>query len=90
MSKLNYLIAGATATLMISCGSTTNHNSLTPEEVAEGWELLFDGTTLNGWRDYNGEELTAPWFAEDGMIQAKGEGADEQGYNVTNKIYENF
>ncbi|NMB05671.1 MAG: DUF1080 domain-containing protein, partial [Bacteroidales bacterium] len=90
MSKLNYLIAGATATLMISCGSTTNHNSLTPEEVAEGWELLFDGTTLNGWRDYNGEELTAPWFAEDGMIQAKGEGADEHGYIVTNKIYENF
>ena len=89
MSKLNYLIAGATATLMISCGSTTNHNSLTPEEVAEGWELLFDGTTLNGWRDYNGEELTRP-----GLLKmddsGQGEGADEHGYIVTNKIYENF
>ena len=52
--------------------------------------VAFDGTTLNGWRDYNGESLTAPWFAEDGMIQAKGEGADEHGYIVTEKIYENF
>lgn len=75
--------------LLASCQSTEN-NTLTKKEKAEGWELLFDGETLNGWRDYNGSSLTAPWFVEDGMIQAKGTGADEHGYIVTDKLYENF
>ena len=66
--------------LMTSCEGQPEHNKLSQQEINDGWELLFDGTTLNGWRDYNGETLTAPWFAEDGMIQAKGEGADEHGY----------
>ncbi|MDD2931997.1 MAG: DUF1080 domain-containing protein, partial [Fermentimonas sp.] len=76
--------------LTTACSSGGGHNTLTQQELNDGWELLFDGTSLNGWRDYNGDSLTAPWFAEDGMIQAKGEGADEHGYIVTEKIYENF
>ncbi len=78
-----------TAILVSSCASST-HNKLTKEEVAEGWQLLFDGKTMNGWRDYNGDSLTAPWFVENGTIRAKGEGADEHGYIVTDKVYENF
>ena len=73
-----------------ACDQAGKHNELTNAEVIEGWHLLFDGETMNGWRDYNGDALTAPWFAEDGMIQARGEGADEHGYIVTEKIYENF
>lgn len=83
------IIAITTASLLVSCQSVEN-NSLTNQEKAEGWELLFDGKTLDGWRDYNGTALTAPWFVEDGMIQAKGTGADEHGYIVTEKVYENF
>ena len=89
--KLNFLMGiTAMAILATSCTTGGKHNKLTPQEEAAGWELLFDGKTLQGWRDYNGDSLTAPWFAEDGMIQAKGEGADEHGYIVTEKIYENF
>ena len=85
------LISAITMTVLTTaCTGKSGHNKLSPQEVAEGWELLFDGTTLNGWRDYNGDSLTAPWFAEEGMIQAKGEGADEHGYIVTEKLYENF
>ncbi len=76
--------------VLITACTGEKHNTLTKQEMAEGWELLFDGETLEGWRDYNGTELTAPWFVEDGMIQAKGEGADEHGYIVTKKLYENF
>ena len=75
---------------MASCKKQIPHNVLTAQEKAEGWKLLFDGKTLNGWRDYNGDSLTAPWFVEDGMIQARGSGADEHGYIVTDKSYENF
>lgn len=74
---------------LVSCDNT-KHNTLTNQERAEGWELLFDGETLNGWRDYNGVALTGPWEVVDGTIQADGRGSDASGYIVTDKIYENF
>lgn len=80
-------ITGAIA--LTSCGKAT-HNELTEVEKADGWELLFDGKSLDNWRDYNGEELTIPWFVENGTITAKGDGSDESGYIVTKKQYENF
>ena len=67
-----------------------NHNVLTEAEKAAGWELLFDGQTLSGWRDYNGTGLTAPWVVEDGTLAALGKGDDGNGYIVTDKQYENF
>ncbi|WP_418895398.1 3-keto-disaccharide hydrolase [Limibacterium fermenti] len=76
--------------MCFSCQHNGQHNTLTEKEIAEGWILLFDGNTLNGWRDYNGEYLTIPWFVKDGTIQAKGTGADEHGYIVTDRIFENF
>ena len=72
-----------------SCASQ-EQNTLTPEEIADGWVLLFDGKTLDGWKDYNGTTLTQPWHVVDGCIQAKGDGSDASGYIVTDKEYENF
>ena len=66
------------------------YNTLTEQEKAEGWELLFDGETLDGWRDYNGTALTGPWEVVNGTIQADGQGSDASGYIVTDKAYENF
>ena len=74
---------------LISCDNT-KHNTLTEQEKAEGWELLFDGETLDGWRDYNGTALTGPWEVVNGTIQADGQGSDASGYIVTDKAYENF
>ena len=45
---------------MASCDSQAP-NTLTEAEVADGWTLLFDGQTMNGWKDYNGTTLTEPW-----------------------------
>ncbi|MCD7976531.1 MAG: DUF1080 domain-containing protein [Tannerellaceae bacterium] len=70
--------------------SEKEQNTLTPQEISEGWELLFDGKTLNGWRDYNGTSLTEPWHVVNGCIQAKGEGSDGSGYIVSDKEFENF
>lgn len=75
--------------MFVSCNQQAP-NTLTEQEVADGWQLLFDGETLNGWRDYNGTELTEPWHVVDGCIQAKGEGSDGSGYMVTDKEYSNF
>jgi len=76
------------AVLVSAC--QPKHNVLTKAEKEAGWELLFDGKTLDGWRDYNGTGLTAPWVVEDGTLAALGKGDDGNGYIVTDKEYENF
>ncbi|MDR1865958.1 MAG: DUF1080 domain-containing protein [Bacteroidales bacterium] len=76
--------------VIIFSSCAPQHNTLTEAEKAAGWELLFDGQTLNGWRDYNGTGLTAPWTVEDGTLTALGKGDDSNGYIVTEKQYENF
>ncbi len=64
---------------MISCTSVEappeSHagtpNQLSAEELADGWTLLFDGETLDGWEDPARE--TPPgdsWTVEDGCIKA--------------------
>ena len=65
-------------------------NVLSKSEIADGWKLLFDGKTLNGWRDFNGSALTQPWHVVDGCIQANGDGSDLSGYIVTDRQYDNF
>jgi len=77
-------------TLLIAAGCQPKQNVLTAQEQAEGWTLLFDGTTLDGWRDFNGDSLTGPWMAENGTIKAEGHGSDANGYIVTGRPYENF
>lgn len=44
------------------------HNRLTPEEEAAGWRLLFDGSTLAGWRGYRMEGVPPGWSATDGAL----------------------
>ena len=81
------LVCGA---MMVTTSCEPKHNTLTDAEKAEGWQLLFDGQTLEGWKDYNGETLTQPWHVVDGCIQANGDGSDLSGYIVTKKQYDNF
>lgn len=45
-------------------------NSLTPEEVQEGWILLFDGATKFGWRAEN-PRFEEDWYVEDGILTCK-------------------
>ncbi|HXL00086.1 MAG TPA: DUF1080 domain-containing protein [Dysgonamonadaceae bacterium] len=89
-TKILFVCVVMAGIFLVSCKSGEKNNVLTAAEEAEGWELLFDGKTLNGWRDYNGDSLTAPWTVEDGTIRALGGGSDASGYIVTDEIYENF
>lgn len=70
-------------------------NELTDKEKADGWELLFDGTTLNGWKRYNHDSIGPLWSVEDGAIKCDGKGltegtADIGGSLITIKQYGNF
>jgi hypothetical protein len=70
-------------------GCAGNFNKLTSEEVAQGWELLFDGKSLDQWRLYNGEG-TGSWGVEDGCLTADGTGSDSTGYIISKKEYASF
>ncbi|MGD8496220.1 MAG: DUF1080 domain-containing protein [Gemmatimonadales bacterium] len=54
----------------------TPHNTLTDEERAEGWRLLFDGESLAGWRGYESETPPEGWRAEDGTLHRFASGGD--------------
>jgi hypothetical protein len=44
--------------------SQPTHNSLTPDELADGWILLFDGETMFGWQ----ANSKANWQVADGVL----------------------
>ena len=46
----------------------TAHNALSPEETEEGWELLFDGKTTSGWRNFQSEQIGPAWKVVDGTL----------------------
>jgi hypothetical protein len=52
-------------------------NTLTDAEKAAGWELLFDGKTIDKWHGYRVTTVPPNWSVVDGTIKAaKGPGAD--------------
>lgn len=44
------------------------HNILTAEEKARGWQLLFDGTTTKGWRNFKSDKISEGWQVKDGTL----------------------
>jgi hypothetical protein len=52
-------------------------NTLTEAEKAAGWELLFDGKTLDGWKRYGADSIGPLWSVKDGIIVCSGEGLGE-------------
>lgn len=43
----------------------------------DGYYILFDGKTLNGWRGYGKQHVPSKWTVEDGAIKFNGSGGGE-------------
>ncbi len=70
-------------------------NTLTQAEIDEGWVLLFDGETFNGWRGYNRDSFPERgWTIEDGTLRVigagMGEGGGEGGDIIFDEKFQNF
>lgn len=57
-------------------GAQESTNMLSNAERDAGWVLLFDGSSLDGWRGYNMEGLPGGWAVEDGLLTRVGAGGD--------------
>ncbi len=79
--------------LTFACGpngeESVVHNTLTDEELEEGWILLFDGETTEGWRGYNQAEFPpGGWAVEDGSLRCIGRGMGESGGEGGDILYD--
>lgn len=80
MKNFSTIILAVFALVLVSCAEKTGPNTLTKEEKADGWQLLFDGKTTDGWRGYGKDNFPNGWqITEDGSLMCQGSGRGEAG-----------
>jgi hypothetical protein len=103
--KLGILLS-VMITVIISCGKTNNStkpeallaqiskddapNTLSNQEKKDGWQLLFNGTTTDGWHGYNMKVFPECWKIEDACLTMNSTGSKEDQDIITNEKYRNF
>lgn len=90
--RSTFAFAIACITLFLACGDTADTTTtLTAEEKAAGWQLLFDGRTLQGWHAYNQQAIPPVWQVKDGELKSIQIPSNlEHADLVTDSVYENF
>jgi hypothetical protein len=87
------LLAGITAASS-ALGQEPPPNTLTAQEQADGWKLLWDGKTTDGWRSPKSDEFpTKSWAIKDGVFSVVSSGnaeAQAGGDIITRERYSNF
>jgi hypothetical protein len=94
-----FLLLGLSLMLgLLSCHSTqgtaAEPNTLTSQEKKAGWKLLFDGSTMNGWRGAYMDSLPSRgWEVRDGALGVNESGGGEAAFGgdiITINEYGNF
>jgi Domain of Unknown Function (DUF1080) len=109
MSKL--LITGIALSVLASCNNNaeekkeetdttkpkmeTTMTSLTDQQKADGWQLLFDGQSTKGWHKYGGNPVGSAWKIADGALMLdtsvkEGFQVKDGGDIVSDDEFENF
>ena len=92
-------LLGLAGSLITSCSTdykkpSVAPNTLTPQESAAGWRLLWDGKTTEGWRSAKGDYFPGKsWAINDGVLTVVASGnaeAQSGGDIITRKRYANF
>ncbi len=94
MKKKLLLVAACAfvSVALLSFQSTQKENTLTKSEKQEGWKLLFDGKTMNGWRVYQNKTATS-WEVANGELHARGsvtDKTDKRSDIISIDQYDNF
>ena len=93
-APLVFAVIGTTASVASLQKGAPVQNRLSDDEKRGGWTLLFDGSTLSGWRGYKRADAAGTrWKIEDGMLSVDpAEGKDTRGALdlITSATYDNF
>jgi len=65
-------------------------NTLSKKEIKEGWQLLFDGSSTNGWHTYGKSTVGSSWKVVDGTLHFDASDNSGGGDIVTNESFENY
>src|ERR1700741_1204064 len=88
MKKVFFLV---TLMILFTVCRAQDPNTLTQKEKKEGWKLLFDGKSTNGWHTYLRDTVGSKWQGRNGFIifdttMPRNGGGDI----VTDEEFENF
>jgi hypothetical protein len=90
MTKKISIITVAGLVLMSFSNGLHAQNELTKKEKQEGFVLLFDGTTSEGWRGYKKDVFPERWEIEDGTLHFNPEAEGSRGDIIYDKKFSNF
>lgn len=65
-------------------------NELTEQEKSEGFVLLFDGNSTDGWRGFKNDHSPARWVVEEGTLHFNPEATGDRGDLVFDKKFSDF
>ncbi len=85
----------AMSAVAVGCASEeAAPNTLTKQEIKDGWELLFDGESTDQWRGAHRDHFPENgWYVKDGMLYIVASGGGESSHAgdiVTKKDYSAF
>lgn len=68
--RIRFLVSCSFATILILPfnNNVLGQNKLSKQEQKEGWILLFDGKTTNGWHRYNKPKEASSWSVQKGEL----------------------
>jgi Domain of Unknown Function (DUF1080) len=75
----------------VSLSASSTDNKLSDAQKADGWKLLFDGKTTDGWRIFKGKENDT-WEVSNGTLHCKavGDSSSKRADIMTTEMYQNF
>jgi len=77
--------------LLPGCSGDKEQNVLSGQEKKDGWTLLFDGKTMNGWHLFNRGIIPSAWSVDSGRLICNPHAKDvKHGDLVTDKVFQDF
>jgi Domain of Unknown Function (DUF1080) len=89
VALLYFLFSSSNASLKNGVKEKNADTAIFTDDVKDGWQLLFDGKTTNGWHTYGKSSANSRWSIADNTLYldtSKQEGGDI----LTDEEFENF